>query len=108
MAPLSATTRHTIEVFGSASPRARRTLQRVERVVRENRLHVRLENVETLPRMLELGIHATPAIAIDGDVVVTGRVPAVEEVRALLSSISREARQLLAYVSLIGALAGAA
>jgi len=99
--------RHTIEVFGTASPRSRRTLQRVERVVRENQLHVRLENVETLPRMLELGIHATPAIAIDGDVVVTGRVPAVDEVRALLRSITRESQHLIAYLSLLGALAGA-
>ncbi len=107
MAPLSSA-RHTIEVFGSASPRARRTLQRVERVVRENKLHVRLENVETLPRMLELGIHATPAIAIDGDVVVTGRVPAVEEVRTLLRSITREMQHLLACAWLLGTLAGAA
>src|SRR5512135_2345462 len=100
MHPLSPA-RHTIEVFGSATPRSRRTLQRVERVVREDKLHVRLESIETLPRMLELGIHATPAIAIDGDVVVTGRVPAVEEVRTLLRAITRESQHVLACLSVL-------
>ncbi len=36
------------------------------------------------------GVMRTPALVIDGQVVVSGRVPAVEEVRALLSKASTD------------------
>lgn len=32
------------------------------------------------------GVMSTPALAIDGDVKVTGRVPSVDEIKSLLSS----------------------
>jgi hypothetical protein len=34
--------------------------------------------------MIELGVLATPGVAIDGKVVVTGRIPKAAEVRQLL------------------------
>jgi hypothetical protein len=35
--------------------------------------------------MVELGLMATPGVAIDGKVVVYGRVPKADEIRALLA-----------------------
>ena len=43
-----------------------------------------MRKVESLARMAELGVMRTPAIAIDGKVVLSGRIPRADEVRRLL------------------------
>ena len=40
--------------------------------------------MDDIKRMISMGIMATPAIAIDGKVVMTGRVPKSDEVQRLL------------------------
>jgi hypothetical protein len=45
---------------------------------------VELVKEESYERMAALGLMATPGIAIDGRVVVSGRIPKAEEVRELL------------------------
>lgn len=38
---------------------------------------------ESMERMMALGLMATPGVAIDGKVVMSGRIPKAEEVRLL-------------------------
>lgn len=44
-----------------------------------------LEKVEKIADIAAMGVVLTPALAVDGDVVVTGRVPSVEELKELIS-----------------------
>ena len=39
---------------------------------------------ESIQRMVELGVMATPAVVIDGGVVVSGRIPKADEIKQLL------------------------
>jgi predicted thioredoxin/glutaredoxin len=39
---------------------------------------------ESVDRMLELAVLRTPAVAIDGELVLSGQVPKVEELEKLL------------------------
>ena len=39
---------------------------------------------DSIERMMALGVMATPGIAVDGKLVLTGRIPKAEEVRELL------------------------
>jgi small redox-active disulfide protein 2 len=73
-----------IEILGSGCPRCQETY-RVVRAVAENAgLACEIVKTESLQRMAELGVMATPAIAIDGGVVLAGHVPSEPEVRQLL------------------------
>ena len=45
---------------------------------------VELVKEESIERMVELGLMATPGIAIDGKIVLSGRIPKAQEVRQLL------------------------
>jgi protein-disulfide isomerase len=55
------------------------------RAVAENAgLACDLVKVESLQRMAQLGVMATPAIAIDGNVVLAGQIPDADEVKRLL------------------------
>lgn len=73
-----------IEVFGPGCARCQETYRVIRRVVEEAVLTCEVTKVEDIKAMMALGIMATPAIAIDGKVVSTGRVPNAHDVRKLL------------------------
>ena len=73
-----------IEVLGPGCPRCYETFRVVRHVVDEAHLGCVVQKNESLERMAELGIMKTPAIALDGRVVLWGRIPKSEEVRRLL------------------------
>ncbi len=73
-----------IEVLGPGCMRCQETYRVVRHVVESAGLACEVVKVEAYQRMVQLGVLATPAIAIDGAVVLTGRIPKAEEVRELL------------------------
>ncbi len=73
-----------IEVLGPGCTRCKETFRVVQHVVEQEGLDVDLVKDETYERMMALGLMATPAVAIDGKVVFSGRIPKAEEVRKLL------------------------
>jgi len=76
-----------IEILGPGCPRCYETFRVVRHVVDEAKLACRLDKVESLERMADLGVVSTPAIAFDGKVVFSGRIPKSEEVRRLLGLV---------------------
>jgi small redox-active disulfide protein 2 len=73
-----------IEVFGPGCARCQETYRVVRHVVESAGLPIEVVKVDDIKRMISLGIMATPAIAIDGKVVMTGRVPKSDEIQRLL------------------------
>lgn len=73
-----------IEVLGPGCARCLETARVVRHVVDEAQLHCVVQKDESVERMAELGVMRTPAVAFDGRVVLSGRIPKAEEVRTLL------------------------
>lgn len=73
-----------IEVLGPGCPRCQQTHRVVQQVVEETGLPVEVRKVESMDRMIELGVLATPAIVVDGQLKLAGQVPKAELVRKLL------------------------
>jgi small redox-active disulfide protein 2 len=76
--------RRKIEVLGPGCSRCRETYRVVQEVAQNAGLDVEVVKEESYERMTMLGLLATPGIAIDGKVVMSGRIPRPEEVRQLL------------------------
>jgi small redox-active disulfide protein 2 len=74
----------TIEVLGPGCARCHETYRVVRHVVEQAGLECTLLKSESYERIAELGVLRTPAIAIDGRVVLSGQVPTSSEVRRLL------------------------
>ncbi len=75
---------HVIEVLGPGCARCHETHRVVKHVVDEAGLDCQVQKVESMDRMVELGVLKTPAVAFDGRVVLSGRIPNSEEVKQLL------------------------
>jgi len=73
-----------IEVLGPGCPRCHETHRVVRHVVDEAKLDCIVRKDESVERMIELGVLRTPAVVVDGTVVLSGRIPSSEDVRKLL------------------------
>jgi small redox-active disulfide protein 2 len=73
-----------IEILGPGCARCHETHRVVRHVVEQAGIDCLVQKNESIDRMVELGVLRTPAVAIDGRVVLSGRIPKAEEVRRLL------------------------
>lgn len=73
-----------IEILGPGCARCHETYRVVRHVVEEAKLDCIVDKNESMGRIVQLGVLRTPAIAFDGRVVFSGRIPKAEEVRQLL------------------------
>ena len=75
-----------LQVLGMGCAKCRKLYEAVEKAIGELGLNCELEKVEDLADISAMGAMLTPALAIDGEIVVAGRVPSSEEIRTLLQS----------------------
>lgn len=73
-----------IEILGPGCPRCQQTYRVVQHVVEQAGLDVEVRKVEGIDRMIELGVLATPAIVVDGQLKLAGQIPKAATVRQLL------------------------
>jgi len=73
-----------IEVLGPGCTRCKETFRVVRHVVEQSGLHAEVVKDESIERMMALGLLATPGVAVDGRIVISGRIPKADEVRHLL------------------------
>jgi small redox-active disulfide protein 2 len=73
-----------IEVLGPGCTRCKETFRVVRHVVEQSGLDAEVVKDESIERMMALGLMATPGVAVDGMIVVSGRIPKADEVRQLL------------------------
>ena len=73
-----------IKVLGTGCAKCKTTYQIFEKIINENNLDVKLTKVEDIVEILNSGIMATPAVAVNGVVKIKGHVPSEKEVKQLL------------------------
>ena len=76
-----------IEVLGPGCSRCKETFRIVQQVVSDAGLEVEVVKDESIERMMALGLMSTPGVAIDGKVVVSGRIPKAGDLRQLLGIV---------------------
>lgn len=73
-----------IQILGTGCPKCRKLSEETERAARELGLDYELEKVTDINAIMSFGVMMTPALVVDGKVRVSGRVPSVEDLKALL------------------------
>jgi len=73
-----------IEVLGTGCPNCQKTEERVKQALQETGLAAEVTHVYDLQEIVRRGVLLTPAVAIDGTVQLSGKVPTVEEIKKLL------------------------
>ncbi len=74
-----------VQVLGVGCARCRKLAENAQAAVATLGAEYRVEKVTDIAEILKFGVMMTPALAVDGQVKVVGRVPDVEEIRKLLA-----------------------
>jgi small redox-active disulfide protein 2 len=74
-----------IKVLGRDQESCQALATAVRQAVHDLTLHATIEEITDARTIVGFGVRSTPAIVVDGKVVVSGRVPTAAEVQALLA-----------------------
>jgi small redox-active disulfide protein 2 len=74
-----------IQILGTGCPKCRKAYQNAEQAIAELGVSAELEKVESIKDIMEFGVMVTPAVAIDGEVKVSGKIPSVEDIKSYIS-----------------------
>ena len=75
-----------LQVLGTGCPKCRLLAEHAERAARELGIDYEIEKVTKIEEILAFGVLATPGLAVDGEVVVTGHVPTAARLQELLAA----------------------
>ena len=73
-----------IQVLGTGCQKCKTLAQLTEQAVTELGIAAEITKVTDLREIMALGVMMTPALAVNGTVRVSGRVPGVAEIKAML------------------------
>ena len=75
----------TLQILGMGCPKCHTLTARAEEAAHALGLEYTLEKVTDLDAIVASGVMATPALVVDGQVKVAGRVPTVDAIKAMLA-----------------------
>ncbi len=75
-----------IKILGTDCPKCKRTTALVEEVIKETGIAAHVEKVEDIMEIMKYNILSTPAVVIDEEVAIKGRVPSKSELKELFSN----------------------
>ncbi len=73
-----------IKVLGPGCAKCKTTFKAIEKVIKENNLDVKLTKVEDIMEIMKYNIMATPAVVVDEEIKIKGKVPNENEIKNLL------------------------
>lgn len=80
----------SIKVFGSACPTCKKLHELTEVAVKELHLNIEVEYINDIQKLLDTGMMSSPVLAINEKPVLAGRLPSVEKIKELLTTINNQ------------------
>ena len=74
-----------IQVLGTGCTKCKALEKTTKEAVEKTGINATITKVEDIVKIMEFNIMTTPALVIDGRVVIKGRVPSVDEISKLLT-----------------------
>jgi len=73
-----------VKVLGPGCPKCRELYETTQKVIDASTVECKLTKVTDINDIISFGIMITPALVVDGDVKVSGRIPSPEEIEEYL------------------------
>jgi len=75
-----------IQVLGTGCAKCKSLEKAVREVVAQNNIDATVSKVEDIMEIMKFNVMNTPALVVDGKVVVKGRVPSNDELKQILTN----------------------
>jgi small redox-active disulfide protein 2 len=74
-----------IKILGTGCAKCNQLTDAVKSVIAAENIEASVEKVEDIQKIMAYRVLSTPALVVDGQVLVSGRVPSASELRNMLS-----------------------
>lgn len=73
-----------IQVLGTGCAKCNKLYEQAEQAAKDMGLDFEMVKVSDFADIMNFGVMVTPALAVDGDVKVAGKVPSIDEIKGML------------------------
>ncbi len=74
-----------IQILGTGCPKCKKLAENAEAAAKELGIEFEIEKVTDINEIMKFGVMVTPALVVDGDVKVVGKVPSPDEINQMLT-----------------------
>ena len=74
----------TIQILGTGCKKCVSLKENVEAALKEMSVEAEVQKIEDINEIVQFGVMSTPALVIDGEVKIVGKVASPEEIMAVL------------------------
>jgi small redox-active disulfide protein 2 len=74
-----------IQILGTGCPKCNKLAENARAAVESAGVECEVEKVTDINEIMKFGVMLTPALAIDGQVKVVGKVPSPDEIKKMLT-----------------------
>jgi len=74
-----------IQILGTGCPKCKKLAENAEAAAKELEIEHEIEKVTDINDMMKFGVMMTPALVVDGEVKVVGKVPSPDEIKQMLT-----------------------
>ena len=73
-----------IQILGAGCAKCNKLAELAEKAATDMGLEFELVKVSDFGEIMNMGVMVTPALAVDGDVKVAGKVPSIDDIKGML------------------------
>jgi len=73
-----------IKILGTGCAKCNKLEEMARKAAEENGAEFTVEKVKDINKIMEFGVMTTPALVVDGEVKVAGKVPSLDELKKLI------------------------
>lgn len=70
-----------IEILGTGCPKCKKLYELTKEAVKETGIDAEVVKVEDIQQIMNMGVMMTPAIAVDGQVKSSGKIPKIDDIK---------------------------
>lgn len=74
-----------IQILGTGCPKCKKLAENAEAAVKELGVECQIEKVTKINDIMRYGVMMTPALAVDGEVKVVGKVASTDDIKSMLA-----------------------
>ena len=74
-----------LQILGTGCPKCKKLFEESQQAVKDLGVEAEVIKVEDINEILKFNVMMTPALAVDGEVKIVGRIPKPDEIKSLIS-----------------------
>lgn len=74
-----------LQILGTGCPKCKKLTENTEAAAKALGIEYELAKVTEVNEIMKFGVMMTPALVVDGEVRVVGKVPSADEIKSMLS-----------------------